>query len=93
MSRLKIIGLFADWDSANAKKESDFYSEVKNRRGVSYEILNVEEEKGLKYSIKYGIRNVPAILFMKNGQLLGVERGNDAYLKIKDYINNTQHEY
>lgn len=86
MSKIKVIGLFAEWDSANAKKEGDFYREVKNKCGISYELLNVEEEKGLKYSIRYEIRNVPAIIFMKDGKLLGIERGNDAYLKIKDYV-------
>lgn len=62
-----------------------FYDEVK-RLGVKYEVIDVESDEGVELSIKYTVRNVPTLVFVKNGQEIGRETGSTAYLKIKDYL-------
>lgn len=62
-----------------------FYETCKEL-GVNYEIVDVEEPDGVARSIKYNIRNVPTIVFMKNGREVGRAKGNNAYEQVKDYI-------
>lgn len=74
-----------EWCHSCRKMKPLFYDEVK-RLGVKYEVIDVESDEGVELSIKYTVRNVPTLVFVKNGQEIGRETGSTAYLKIKDYL-------
>lgn len=61
-----------------------FYDACKEH-GVTFEIVDVEDEEGVARSIKYGIRNVPTLVFMRNGKEVGRAKGNESYKFIKNY--------
>lgn len=82
----KVILLSAQWCRGCLAMKPYFVQTCKEL-GVRFEVLDVEEEDGLNLSIKHKVRNVPTILFFKDGELIGRETGNTSYEKIKDYIN------
>lgn len=75
----------ATWDSDFFKKYNNFKNEAR-RLHANYEIIDVEDENGVNLSIKYGIRNVPAIVVLKDNKVEGIERGNNAYTKLENYF-------
>ena len=82
---LKVIFYAAPWCDGCVKMKHKFYAECKNL-GVDYEVVDVESEDGVARSIKYGIRDVPVLVFMKNGKEVGREKGNDSYQFIVNYV-------
>lgn len=84
---LKAILLSADF-CKGCKAMKPYFAQTCKELGVRFEVLDVEEEDGLNLSIKHKVRNVPTILFFKDGELIGRETGNTSYEKIKDYIND-----
>lgn len=85
INRLKVLMFTADWCSSCVKLKQNFYDEVK-KLGVKYEVVDVESDLGVELSTKYTVRNVPTLLFMRNGEVVGRETGSSSYLKIKDYL-------
>lgn len=85
MSKLKVVFYCAPWCNGCTRMKPKFYETCKEL-GVNYEIVDVEEPDGVARSIKYNIRNVPTIVFMKNGREVGRAKGNNAYEQVKDYI-------
>lgn len=81
----KFIFFYADWDNLPYSKCNQFKSECK-RLGATYEIIDAESEIGVALSIKYGIRNVPAIVVLENKKVIGIEKGNNAYQNIVSYL-------
>lgn len=75
----------ATWDNNFFKKYNDFKNEAKRLR-VNYEAIDVEEPDGVKLSIKYGVRNVPAIVVVQDNKMIGFEKGNNAYTKLEKYF-------
>lgn len=86
LKNIKCVYLYADWDRGFTKKADAFYEEMRRLGTVYYEVLNVEEKGGLDVSIKYGIRNVPALLVFVNNKLVGVEKGNKCHEMIAKYL-------
>ena len=84
-SKLKVLFFTAPWCVSCSKLKDKFYETVKGL-GVKYEVIDVESDEGVELSIKYTVRNVPTLVFVKNGQEIGRETGSTAYLKIKDYL-------
>jgi hypothetical protein len=62
-----------------------FYDEAKDN-GLKYELIDVEEPEGVELSIKYGVRNVPTIVYLKGYKVVGVEKGNNSYLTVSKYV-------
>jgi thioredoxin 1 len=87
MSNKVKVYLFSakEWCAGCRKLEPLFYDEVK-KLGVKYEVVDVESDEGVELSIKYTVRNVPTLVFVKNGQEIGRETGSQAHLKIKNYL-------
>jgi len=54
---------------------------------MRYELIDVDTEEGAELSCKYGIRNVPALVFTRFDKVISIVKGNDAYKKIKKYAN------
>ena len=77
---------WAGWCSGCPAMKPLFYDEAK-ACNVKYDLIDVEEPNGVNLSIKYGVRNVPTILFFKGKKLVGRESGNSSYLKIQKYAN------
>lgn len=85
-SKLKVLYFGSDeWCVSCRKMKPLFYDEVK-KLGVKYEVIDVESDEGVDLSVKYTVRNVPTLVFVKNGQEVGRESGSSSYLKIKDYL-------
>lgn len=85
-SKVKVLFFGSEeWCVSCRKMKPLFYDEVK-KLGVKYEVIDVESDEGVELSIKYTVRNVPTLVFVKNGQEIGRETGSTAYLKIKDYL-------
>lgn len=82
---LKVIFYAAPWCDGCVRMKPKFYAECKNL-GVDYEVVDVESEDGVARSIKHGVRDVPFLVFMKNGKEIGREKGNDAYQFIVNYV-------
>jgi hypothetical protein len=53
--------------------------------GVSFEVVDVEDPEGVARSIKYGVRNVPTLVFMRGGKEIGRAKGNESYLAVAKY--------
>lgn len=52
----------------------------------SYGFVDVDTEKGANLSVKYGIKNVPAIVAVNtNGDVVDIAKGNDCYKIIAKY--------
>lgn len=85
-NKAKVYLFTADeWCASCRKLKPLFFEEVK-KLGVKYEVIDVESDLGVELSVKYTVRNVPTLLFLKNGQEVGRETGSSSYLKIKDYL-------
>lgn len=84
-NRVHALLFWAGWCDGCTEMKPKFYDEAK-ANGLKYELVDVEEPQGVSLSIKYGIRNVPAIVFLKGKKVMGVEKGNNSYLNINKYI-------
>lgn len=82
---LKAVLFSAPWCNGCTKMKPKFYDKCKEL-GVQFEIVDVEEPDGVSRSIKNNVRNVPTIVFMKNGREVGRAKGNDSYLNIEQYV-------
>ena len=54
--------------------------------GMPFEVVDVEDEDGVIRSIKYGVRNVPTLVFMRGGKEIGRAKGNESYKAIDRYV-------
>lgn len=84
MSKLKVVFYCAPWCNGCARMKTKFYDTCKEL-GVSYEMVDVEEPDGVARSIKHNVRNVPTLVFMKNGKEVGRAKGNNSYEAIFNY--------
>lgn len=82
--KTKVLFFYADWCNGCYKMLPKFYEEVK-QHNVKYDIIDVEEPKGVKLSCELGVRNVPTLVFMKGSKVVGVEKGNESYQNIYKY--------
>jgi thiol-disulfide isomerase/thioredoxin len=82
---LKVVFYAAPWCGGCVRMKPKFYAECKNL-GVDFEVVDVETEDGVERSIKHCVRDVPTLVFMKNGREIGREKGNDAYQHIVEYV-------
>jgi thiol-disulfide isomerase/thioredoxin len=85
MSKLKVIFYSAPWCDGCSKMRPKFFETCKEL-GVSFEVVDVEEEVGVQRSIKNCVRNVPTLIFIKNGREVGRAKGNQSYLEIAKYV-------
>lgn len=84
MSKTKAILYHAPWCNGCAKMKPKFFETCKEL-GVAFELVDVEEPDGVERSIKHQVRNVPTIVFMKNGKEVGRAKGNESYKFVKNY--------
>lgn len=84
-NKTKCYFFTAPWCVSCTKMKDKFYDTVKEL-GIKYEVIDVESDEGVELSTKYTVRNVPTLVFIKNGQEIGRETGSSSYLKIKDYL-------
>lgn len=85
MAKLKVVFYSAQWCDGCTKMKPKFYETCKNL-GISYEVVDVEEPQGVEKSIKNAVRNVPTLIFIKNGREVGRAKGNHSYEAIQDYV-------
>lgn len=81
----KVAFMYADWCSGCERMKQKFYDECR-RVGIRFEVVDVEEPQGVEMSIKFGVRNVPTLIFFDGNREIGRAHGNESYLKIKDYV-------
>lgn len=84
-NKVHALLFWAGWCNGCTEMKPKFYDEAKEH-GLKYELVDVEDANGVILSIKYGIRNVPTIVFMKGKKVIGREKGNHSYLTISDYV-------
>lgn len=84
MAKTKVVFYSAPWCNGCAKMKQKFYDACKEYN-VAFEIVDVEDDGGVSRSVKHGIRNVPTLVFMKNGREVGRAKGNESYKFIKNY--------
>jgi thiol-disulfide isomerase/thioredoxin len=64
-----------------------FFKQECEKLGVDYEIVDVEDDKGVEMSTEYQIRNVPTLLFLDdNNNVIGRASGSNAYKDIEKYV-------
>ena len=80
--KTKVLYFYAMWDNHATEKLNNFYKEVKALR-VPFDVIDVETPEGVKASIKYGVRNVPTILYVQGNREIGRDKGNEAYTRIQ----------
>lgn len=80
--KTKTVFFYAMWDSNAKEKLDNFYAEVK-RLKVPFDVVDVETPEGVKLSIKHEVRNVPTILYLRNGKEVDRDKGNEAYTRIQ----------
>lgn len=84
MEKIRATLYVAPWCGGCTKMKPEFYKECK-ANGVEFEIVDVETPRGVARSVKNSVRNVPTIIFTRNGREVGREKGNSSYLKIAEY--------
>lgn len=77
--KIKACYCYAYWCNASVKLKETFV-EVCNDLGMKWEIINVEAVDGVDFSIKYGVRNVPAIVVLEDGKEVEKYKGNSCCL-------------
>jgi len=86
---IKVIKFGADWCGPCRMLEPTIISlkEKYNVDGSEIEIISVDVDKDFESSEKYGVRNVPTIIFEKEGtvveRMVGVRQPSDIENKIK----------
>lgn len=83
--KVKALLFTADWCSSCFQTKRKFL-EISKKLDIRYDVIDVESETGVNFSIKHQVRNVPTILIFNNGQLVGRETGSLAYQKIQNYL-------
>lgn len=89
---IKVIKFGADWCSPCTQLEPTIVSlkEKYNVEGSDVEIVSVDVDVDADSSTKYGIRNVPTIIFEKDGtvveRMVGVRQPSDIENKIKSLL-------
>lgn len=86
-NKIKCLCFYAWWDSNTKVKQEQMLNAVKSNK-FACEMLDVEENVPL--TVKYGVRNVPAIVVLRGNKVLGVETGNDGYKRINKYARGTR---
>lgn len=84
--KIKALCFTAEWDS-NVRDKQDNMCQAAREAGMSFELIEVEDNVPL--TIKYGVRNVPTIVLIKDGKVIGVERGNNGYKHLANYSRKT----
>jgi hypothetical protein len=49
-------------------------------------VIDVEDQGGVELSIRFGIRNVPAMIVLNNNRIVGKEKGNYCHEAMDKYI-------
>jgi thioredoxin 1 len=84
-NKVRALLFWAGWCNGGTEMKPKFYDEAKDN-GLKYELIDVEEPEGVELSIKYGVRNVPTIVYLKGHKVVGVEKGNNSYLTVSKYV-------
>lgn len=82
--KVKVLAFFANWCRGCDAMRNDFYAEAR-RTGISYDVIDVDSEEGALQSIKYEVKNVPTLVFIKKGKVIGRSKGNQSYLDIERF--------
>ena len=82
MKKTKVMYFHAEQDKDSYTKLDNFYKTVKKLQ-VPFEVVDVETPEGVQKSIKYGVRNVPTILYTQGGKEIDRDKGNEAYTRIQ----------
>lgn len=69
------------WDSNSISKRNLFIESCKEA-SLHYELVDVDTCSGSDLSVKYGVKNVPTAVFLRNNSVYHVEKGNN----IHEYI-------
>lgn len=80
---LKVIKFGAEWCHSCEAMKPMFSQMSKEFPDVEFKDIDVETEEGVELTIKYSIRNVPVIMFMKDGSEVHRINGNKGYSEIK----------
>lgn len=80
--KTKVLYFYAMWDNHATEKLNNFYKTIKALR-VSFDVIDVETPDGVNASIKYGVRNVPTILYVQGNREIDRDKGNEAYTRIQ----------
>lgn len=89
---MKVIKFGAEWCGPCRMLEPTIVSlkETYNVEGSGIEIISIDVDADPESSSKYGIRNVPTIIFEKDGEIIdkmiGVKQNSDIENKIKSLI-------
>ena len=73
-----------EWDR-NAIEKKDKVVKACKEFGLTYHLIDVETQNGVSSSIKYGVRNVPTAIILKDGKTIGVEKGNYIHDLLANY--------
>lgn len=84
-NKIRALLFWAGWCNGCTEMKPKFYDEAKEC-GLKYELIDVEEPDGVALSIKYSVKNVPTIIFLKGNKVIGREKGNNSYLSVSKYV-------
>ena len=85
MNKLKFLLFVAPWDRGSDIVKPKFY-ETCRKRQVKGAVIDVEDQGGVDLSIRFGIRNVPAMIVLNNNRIVGKEKGNKCHEAMDKYI-------
>lgn len=85
MARTKVVFYSAPWCGGCVRMKPKFF-EACRESDIAFEVVDVEEPNGVARSIKYGVRNVPTLVFMRDGKEIGRAKGNESYKAIAKYV-------
>lgn len=81
---VKAMYFYAYWDN-NMESKNLFVDECKKHK-IQFEVVDCESELGVKLSCKYNVKLCPMVLFFKDGKECGRFIGNNAYVKVQNFV-------
>lgn len=85
----KVMYFGAPWCGQCKILKPNFLEECK-RLGVEYELIDVEEKEEVAY--KFQVRNLPTLVFILDGHILGRATGATSWKEIEAYRNRAAME-
>lgn len=83
--KTKVLFFSAWWCKGCLDMRQPFYDEAR-KNGLKYDIVDVDTEDGAELSCKYDIKSVPTLLFLKGDRIVGKEKGNESYKRMRKYV-------
>ena len=87
--KLVVVDMWADW-CGPCKMMEPVLEEILNKKGDSVQLVKINIDKNQETPVKYGVMNIPTLLFFKDGKevdrVIGAIPKNKLEKKIDEHL-------